>query len=78
MFGTTDTKGHGPRTFALLISAGACLLPWIPASAAGRTLDDLMRTALVQSHDIKAARAQVGVAVGRLKQAGLWPNPRLA
>jgi len=36
-----------------------------------------MRTALVQSHDIKAARAQVDVAVGRLKQAGLWPNPRL-
>ena len=31
----------------------------------------------MRNHDLQAARAQVKAALGRLKQAGLWPNPRL-
>ena len=67
----------GLRILAMATLAGASLLPCTFAAAAERTLDQLMRRAVVESPDIKAARAQVDAAVGRLEQAGLWPNPRL-
>lgn len=47
------------------------------AAAADLTLDQVLRIAIEQNHDLKAARAQVGAALGRLKQSGRWPNPRL-
>jgi len=65
------------RNFVIVALACTSLLACTAAFAAGRTLDELMRRAVVQNADIKAARAQVAAAVGRLKQAGLWPNPRL-
>jgi len=67
----------GLRILAMATLAGASLLPCTFAAAAERMLDQLMRRAVVESPDIKAARAQVDAAVGRLEQAGLWPNPRL-
>jgi cobalt-zinc-cadmium efflux system outer membrane protein len=45
--------------------------------AAPLDAEDLVREAVLRNHDLKAARAQVEAALGRLKQAGLWPNPRL-
>ena len=47
------------------------------AAAASLSLDEVLHTALTQNRDLNAARAQVDAAVGRLRQAGLWPNPRL-
>lgn len=67
----------GFRKIAIITLAGVALLPGRPASAAESSLDGLLHRALVQSPDIKAARAQVVAAVGRLEQAGLWPNPKL-
>ena len=58
--------------------AFACAL-FSVSSAAGAdlTLDQALRIAVEQNHDLKAARAQVDAALGRLKQSGRWPNPRL-
>ncbi|MBI3676996.1 MAG: TolC family protein [Proteobacteria bacterium] len=47
------------------------------AAGAELTLDQALRIAIAQNHDLKAARAQVDAALGRLKQSGRWPNPRL-
>jgi outer membrane protein, heavy metal efflux system len=49
-----------------------------PAGAAGSvTVDDLVARALVESPDLKAARAEIEAARGRVTQAGLRPNPML-
>lgn len=77
MFRVLGSREHCPRSLALLAFVCASLTPLVPASAAGLTLDELMRSAVVESHDLKAARAQIDAAIGRLAQAGLWPNPRL-
>jgi outer membrane protein, heavy metal efflux system len=59
-------------------AAFVCAL-FLGVSAAGAelTLDQSLRIAIEQNHDLKAARAQVDAALGRLKQSGRWPNPRL-
>ena len=62
---------------ALLMAIGAIFVPWTPAAAAGLTLNELMHETVTQNHDLKAARAQIDAAIGRLTQSGLWPNPRL-
>jgi outer membrane protein, heavy metal efflux system len=41
------------------------------------TVDELVSRALVDNPDLRAARAEIEVAVGRLQQAGLRPNPTL-
>ncbi len=62
----------------LLVAAITCaLLLGHPAAGAELTLDQVLRIAIEQNHDLKAARAQVDAALGRLKQSGRWPNPRL-
>lgn len=65
------------KDFTVLLLVGGWLVASGDNTAAAAPLDELMRTAMVQSHDLKAARAQIDAAMGRLKQAGLWPNPRL-
>jgi len=65
------------RNMALAIFAVAILTPLNAFAATDNSLDKLMRAAIVQNHDLKAARSQIDAAMGRLKQAGLWPNPRL-
>jgi len=69
--------GRGHRMLLLLFLAGAMTLGARPLAAAGYTLNELMHEAITRNHDLKAARAQVDAALGRLKQSGLWPNPRL-
>src|SRR6058998_1006837 len=41
------------------------------------TVDELVVRALTDSPDLRAARAEIDAAVGRLQQAGLRPNPML-
>jgi cobalt-zinc-cadmium efflux system outer membrane protein len=41
------------------------------------TVDELVARAVVENPDLKATRAEVDAAVGRLRQAGLRPNPML-
>ncbi len=41
------------------------------------TVDELVARAIADSPDLRAARAEIEAAVGRLKQAGLRPNPML-
>jgi cobalt-zinc-cadmium efflux system outer membrane protein len=62
----------------LAAAAIVCALV-LTRSAAGAelTLDQALQSAIAQNHDLRAARAQVDAALGRLKQSGRWPNPRL-
>jgi cobalt-zinc-cadmium efflux system outer membrane protein len=71
------TKRSGHRRLPVLFLAGAVTLWGHPVAAAGYNLNEIMHQALIRNHDLKAARAQVNAALGRLKQSGLWPNPRL-
>src|SRR5438445_9711273 len=41
------------------------------------TVDEVVARALADSPDLRAARAEIDAAVGRLQQAGLRPNPML-
>src|SRR5712671_683151 len=45
--------------------------------AGGMTVDELVDQALRQNAELAAARAEVDAAIGRLRQAGLRPNPML-
>jgi cobalt-zinc-cadmium efflux system outer membrane protein len=64
-----------PYVIALLMMLLATPLP--AASAPGLTLDAALEQAINNNADLAAARSTVEEARGRLKQAGLWPNPRL-
>src|SRR6266704_1514858 len=54
-----------------------------PASAQGTssqaemTVDELVARALADNPELRAARREIDAAVGRLRQAGLRPNPVL-
>jgi cobalt-zinc-cadmium efflux system outer membrane protein len=48
-----------------------------PGGTTAVTVDDLVARALAESPDLKASRAEVEAARGRLTQAGLRPNPML-
>jgi len=48
-----------------------------PATAPELTIDELVARAVADNPDLRAARADVDAAVGRLRQAGLRPNPEL-
>src|SRR5262245_33608461 len=41
------------------------------------TVDEVVARALADNPDLRAARAEVDAATGRLRQAGLRPNPML-
>src|SRR5437870_4514345 len=41
------------------------------------TVDEVVARALADSPDLRATRAEIDAAVGRLQQAGLRPNPML-
>src|SRR5229473_1516949 len=45
--------------------------------AGGMTVDELVDQALRQNAELAAVRAEVDAAIGRLRQAGLRPNPML-
>jgi outer membrane protein, heavy metal efflux system len=49
----------------------------VPATGAAATVDEIVVRALADNPELRAARAEVDAAVGRLRQAGLRPNPEL-
>src|SRR5215510_5889968 len=53
------------------------ILLFMLQAAAGVSFDQLAQTALAQNKSLQAAREQLRQAEGRLKQAGLTPNPSL-
>jgi cobalt-zinc-cadmium efflux system outer membrane protein len=67
----------------LLIVVGAAA--YAPEAARGQpptvgvdlTVEELVARALADNPDLRAARAEIDAAVGRLRQAGLRPNPML-
>jgi cobalt-zinc-cadmium efflux system outer membrane protein len=67
----------------LLVSVGSALLsagpaPAQPVPAAGAmTVDEVVTRALAENPELRAARADIEAAAGRLRQAGLRPNPML-
>lgn len=66
----------------LIIAAAIMYQPVIVWGQAARTvpeftIEDVVARALADNPDLLAARAEVDAAVGRLRQAGLRPNPTL-
>src|SRR5256712_3006121 len=68
-----------PRGTLVLLVMGARAAAGVAHAQPGSelTVDELVARALVDSPDLRAARAEIEVAVGRLQQAGLRPNPML-
>src|SRR5262245_84897 len=69
-----------PRGRLVLLIAGAVLAATAVAQAqpgAEITVDELVARALMDSPDLRAARADIEAAAGRLQQAALRPNPML-
>ena len=60
---------------AVLVSAGVSAGQ--PASTGELTVDEVVARALVDNPELRAGRAEIEAAVGRLRQAGLRPNPML-
>jgi cobalt-zinc-cadmium efflux system outer membrane protein len=65
----------GVLGFALV--APRATLAQAPGGTDELTVDDLVARALADNPDLRAARAEVDAARGRLRQAGLRPNPML-
>src|SRR6266446_34877 len=66
-------------TLALLVVMATLAATGIAHAQSGAevTVDELVARALIDSPDLRAARAEIEAAVGRLQQAGLRPNPML-
>src|SRR5712691_4356216 len=47
------------------------------ATASGLTIEEVVARAVSDNPDLRAVRAEIDAAVGRLRQAGLRPNPEL-
>jgi cobalt-zinc-cadmium efflux system outer membrane protein len=62
-------------TLALALLTTAAVAHAQPA--AELTVDELVARAIADSPDLRATRAEIEAAVGRLRQAGLRPNPML-
>jgi outer membrane protein TolC len=56
----------------------AALLAPAPPQAGPLSVDDVVRLALAENPDLRAARARRGVAEAQLLQSGILPNPSLA
>lgn len=69
--------GLAAQALAVLVFAVAIGGPSAHADEPKFDAEGVVRLALTRNHDLRAARAQVEAAIGRLRQAGLWPNPRV-
>jgi len=68
------------RLSVAAVALGAtCWLGGVPIARAAETItiDGAVREALANNPDLRAARYAIDMARGRLRQAGLWPNPDL-
>ncbi|HEV8643745.1 MAG TPA: TolC family protein [Methylomirabilota bacterium] len=71
-----------PRSWVPLAVSGPLLLAVVAGApprlcSAELSVDELVARAVEGNPDLKVARAEVDAAVGRLRQAGLRPNPML-
>jgi cobalt-zinc-cadmium efflux system outer membrane protein len=72
-----------PRALWLMLLVGlAAVIPravhaQAPSTTGAYTIDELVRRALADNPELRAARAEVDAARGRVAQAGLRPNPML-
>lgn len=71
------TAAKALAVLALTVTSAALVARADEAKLDKLDADGVVRLALSRNHDLRAARAQVEAALGRLKQAGLWPNPRV-
>ncbi len=63
---------------AVGLFGGSAAAQSLPATGtAVMTVDELVAQALADNLELQAARAELGAAVGRVRQAGLRPNPTL-
>jgi cobalt-zinc-cadmium efflux system outer membrane protein len=67
------TPGAGPPAAS---PAGAATIAWTGPSVEV-TVDEFVARALAGHPELRAARAEIDAAAGRLRQAGLRPNPML-
>jgi cobalt-zinc-cadmium efflux system outer membrane protein len=69
------------RAIAALLLGALSLLPAVvagqPSGTTDFTVDELVARALAENGELRAVRAEVDAAVGRLRQAGFRPNPML-
>jgi cobalt-zinc-cadmium efflux system outer membrane protein len=87
--GLGEVLGSGPLTampiwawLPMLVVFATALAPNVaraqPRVPTGEmTVDDVVVRAIADNPDLRAARAEVDAAIGRLQQAGLRPNPML-
>src|SRR5436309_6441235 len=77
-FGPASAMAWPSGTLVLLLVA-ALAAPGVAQAQPGSelTVDEVVARALADSPDLRAARAEIDAAVGRLQQAGLRPNPML-
>ena len=71
-----------PRLFTLtivaaLMSQSVVAQGQVTATGAELTIEEVISRALADNPELRAARAEVDAAAGRLQQAGLRPNPEL-
>lgn len=59
------------------LALGGVALAQPPGASIDLTVDELVSRALADNPDLRATRAEVEAASGRLRQAGLRPNPML-
>ena len=64
-------------TAAAIAAASTVALAQVPSAGGQLTIDEVVARALADNPEFRAARADVDAAVGRLRQAGLRPNPEL-
>ncbi len=77
-FALAQSAGATLESEYALASAGqASVYPRLIDPANGMTADDLVRYALEHNGELQAARKMIAEARGRLRQAGLKPNPML-
>src|SRR5438128_327031 len=73
------------RRFSMLVILAVVMRQPVPvlaqaqlaAPASDLTIEELVARALADNPDVRATRAEIDAAVGRLRQAGLRPNPEL-
>src|SRR5262249_20740272 len=87
--GINEVLGSGPLTAmstALRMWTLAVVAAVLPCAGGARaqaptsaelTIDELVARAVADNPDLRAARAELDAAAGRLRQAGLRPNPEL-
>src|SRR5262244_4550363 len=77
---SADEAAVRPRLLAAMLLGGALALaagPGLALALEELTVDELVARALADNPELRAVRLEIEAAEGRLRQAGLRPNPTL-